>query len=261
MKLGIVVYGIAVIATGLVNIAFGAFDPDHQPIQAWSDHVPGVRLWAYLTGILLVVGGAAVLTRRMARYGAALLTIVYAAVAIFWLPRFVTAPPAIGYTAHTYIGILAGVCEPVIVIAAAVAIYAAAAPAGARAAALTEAVRWLFAVSVIAFGLQHLTGISMNVAFVPSWMPLGQAFWVIFTGMAFVLGGIGVLGRTAEPLAAKLTAVMFLVFSAATLLPGLQGSLRDESSWGGNACNIVAAASAWIVGSFLAARKQSAVRV
>lgn len=99
----------------------------------------------------------------------------------------------------------------------------------------------------------------MNAAFVPSWMPFGPAFWVIFTGMAFVLAGIAVLVRTADALAAQLTGVMFLVFSATALLRGLPGS-HDESSWGGNAYNIVAAASAWIVGSYLAARKQLVAR-
>jgi hypothetical protein len=51
---------------------------------------------------------------------------------------------------------------------------------------------------------------------VPKWMPLGGAFSAIFTGIAFVLAGLGIV---LDVLAARLLGLMLLVFSALALTP------------------------------------------
>jgi uncharacterized membrane protein YphA (DoxX/SURF4 family) len=257
MKVAILVYGMAAIATGIVDLVWGAFDPAHQPIQAFGDNVPGRQLLAYVVGVLLVAGGAAVMNRRSARLGAAVLAAVYMLIAIFWLPRFHTAPMVLGNTPVVYVGVLGGVCQNLIVVCAALTVYAWASPPGSSINRAMLAVRWIFALSTIDFGLQHLTGISnpSNTEMVPAWMPLGPAFWVILTGTAFVLAGIAILSGIRDVLAARLLALMFFVFSALRLIPLLLGDPHDEANWGGNAYEIVAAASAWILAEWLAARR------
>ncbi|PZR73408.1 MAG: hypothetical protein DLM52_11150, partial [Chthoniobacterales bacterium] len=71
MKLGIYVYGLATIAAGIINLVWRDFTTSQQPIQVFGDHVPGRELFALVTAVWLLVGGAAVLWRRTAAAGAA----------------------------------------------------------------------------------------------------------------------------------------------------------------------------------------------
>jgi uncharacterized membrane protein YphA (DoxX/SURF4 family) len=262
VAIAIWVYGFGAIGMGLVDLVWGAFDPDHQPIQAFGDHVPGSHVLAYVVGVLLVVGGAAVLNRRSARFGAAILAAVYALIAIFWLPRLHTAPMILGQTPKVYIGVLGGVGQELVVICAALIVYAWASPPGSRIERAMPAVRVIFALCTIDFGLQHLTGVTnpSNTEMVPTWMPFGPGFWVVLTGSAFVLAGIAILIGVQDVLAARLLALMFFVFSAVTLLPGLPFDLRDEANWGGNAYEFVVVGSAWILAESLNRTKRRSAK-
>ena len=251
MKLGIWVFGLANVATGVVDLIWRALDPEHQPLHAWGDHIPYSNTYAYVIGILLIAGGAAVLGARTHRAGAAVLALVYLIVAGFWLPRLVTAPEYLGQSLGVYIGVLAGVCEGLVVVCAALIIY------NGR---ITPATRVAFGLCVMIFGLQHLLNLHSpsNTSMVPVWMPLGQVFWVVLTGTAFVLAGLAIVIRVGDILAARLLALMFLVFSVVTLIPLLVAAPHDEGNWGGNLYELVVAASAWLYAEFAARR--SAIR-
>ena len=123
MKLGVYVFGLATVATGLIDVAWGAFDPAEQPIQAFGDHVPGAHIFAYIVGLALIVAGILVLNRRTARIGAPISMVAYALFAIFYVPRFITAPHYLGQHLSVYLSVLTGVCQNVIVICAAAIVY------------------------------------------------------------------------------------------------------------------------------------------
>jgi uncharacterized membrane protein len=254
VKFGIYVYGLAAIATGIVDLVFGAFDPAEQPIQAFGDHVPGAHIFALLVGLALVAGGICVLNRRTARVGAPILMVVYALFAIFYLPRFITAPHYLGQHVSVYVSVLVGVCQQLIVIVGAALIYAATAGGATRNDRWTQAVCWVFGLSVIVFGCNHLLSIRASAPFVPAWMPLGPTFWVAFTGVAFIAAGLAIIIRVADVLAARLLSLMLLVFSSTTLASFLIAAPKMEGNWGANTYNIIAAASAWILADWLADR-------
>jgi hypothetical protein len=259
VKLGIYVYGLAAIATGIIDIVWRGFESAHQPIQAWGDNIPGREIFAYVIAVLLIAGGACVLRRQTARFGAVALAVAYAIFAIFWLPRFYTAPLVIGVHAGVYIGVLGGVCEDLIVIAAALLIYAWTLPnQSSFAERATPWGRWIVGLSSIDFGLAQLTGIAATAVMVPKWIPLGQNFWAVLTGVAFVLAGIAIVTKALDLLAARLLALMLLVFSALALVPIVVAHPHDQVAWGANAYNLVAAASVWILASWLAARREPA---
>jgi uncharacterized membrane protein len=245
MKFARWLLGAAAIAVGIVDLVWGAFDSAHQPIQAWGDNVPGRQIFAYLVGVLLVAGGGAVLLNRAVAFGATAIAVCYGIFAIFWLPRLYTAPMVLGQSATVYIDILGGIAQQLIVVMAALLLIA---PAR-----FTNAARWIFGLSAIDFGLAHLTGITgNNLMFVPHWMPFGRAFWVVFTGCAFILAGIAILVKRVDVLAARLLALMFFVFSAVTLIPGLAHAPQYQENWGGNAYELVVVASVWILAERLA---------
>jgi hypothetical protein len=47
---------------------------------------------------------------------------------------------------------------------------------------------------------------------IPKWMPLGAAFWVVISGIAFLLAGLAILSGILKALAARLLALMLLIF-------------------------------------------------
>jgi hypothetical protein len=114
MKIGLTVYGIASVAFGILNLIWGEFEPAHQPLQAWGDHVPGATIFAYIAAVWLIVGGAAILWRGSVQLGAAALSILYGIFMLFPLPRLHTAPEYLGYRTAVYIGVVANVCEQIV---------------------------------------------------------------------------------------------------------------------------------------------------
>src|SRR6516225_8014204 len=66
-RFGVYLYGLATVAAGILDLVWGDFDPSHQPIQAFGDHIPGRTIFAYITAFWMIAGGVAILWRRSAR--------------------------------------------------------------------------------------------------------------------------------------------------------------------------------------------------
>lgn len=247
-------YGLAAVAAGIFDMVWGDFDASHQPIQAFGDHIPGVEILAYITAIWMIAGGAAILWRRTAKAGAAALAIIYFVFAVFWVPRFYTAPHVLGFRIPVYIGVLGGFGSQLIVAAAGGLVYASLATHSSSWPRTILIARWIFGLCSIDFGLAHLTDVADNLVYVPKWMPLGGEFWVIVTGLCFVLAGLAILSGILDVLAARLLALMFLVFNLVALPPFIFANPHRHAAWGGNTYNLAAVASAWILAASLATR-------
>lgn len=257
MRAGVYVYAAGSIAAGILDLIWGDFEAAHQPIQALGDHIPGREILAYIAGLWLAVGGAMILRRRTARVGAAALAVIYFLFAVFWLPRFYTAPHALGLRIPLLVGLLAGVAQQLILVAAAAIVHASLATRGS--AWLSRApvlFRWTFGLSSMIFGLGHLTGVGEVAAMVPKWMPFGGGFWAILTGMAFVLAGIAILMGILDALAARLLALMLFIFSVLVLAPGPFAHPHNHVVWGSNAYNLAAVGAAWIFAEWISNRRR-----
>jgi uncharacterized membrane protein YphA (DoxX/SURF4 family) len=248
--------GLSAIATGIVNLVFGNFDPAEEPIQAFGDHIPGQVPFAYVVAVVLILAGAAILSRRAARIGAAALIVVYAIFTVFWLPRFYWAPHILGQHFSVYLGVLGGACQEIIIIVAAGIVYVAARDA-APSKWFAGATRWIFGLCALDFGLEQITDIHATAVVVPTWIPLGGNFWAVATGIFFILAGIGIISTLLDVLAARLLALMLLVFSVLALAPQLFIYPHDHTAWGVNDYNVAAIAAAWIFSDWLAARRRS----
>lgn len=245
-RVGLYLYGLGTIAAGVMDLRWGDFDPSHQPIQAFGDHIPGREILAYITAVWMIAGGVAILSRRSARAGAVALAVIYFIFAVFWLPRFYTAPHVLGFRIPVFIGVLGGAGTQLIVAAVGALVCVALSTRGSLWQRTILVVRWIFGLCSVDFGLAHLTDINHNIVYVPKWLPLGQEFWVIVTGICFVLAGIAILAGILDVLAARLLALMLLVFSALTLAPHMFAHPHRHDVWGGNAYNMAAVGAAWI---------------
>lgn len=243
------VYAAVSVAAGVINLIWHDFATGWQPIQAFGDPVPGREAYAIVTAVWLIVAGGAIFRPRSAAFGGAGLAIVYAIFAVFWLPRLYSVVHVLGFNLNPIIGVLAGACQNVILASAGLLIWG----RGFKVAV------WAFGISCILFGLSHYLGVGSVAGMVPKWLPLGGTFWAILTGSAFVLAGIAILTGICNVLAARLLAVMLLVFSAFVCLPWIINDPRGHEAWGGNAYNLTAVAAAWVLAGFLQRRTSSAL--
>ncbi|MDQ2840812.1 MAG: hypothetical protein M3Y72_07190, partial [Acidobacteriota bacterium] len=243
-------FGGASIAAGILDLVWGEFEANHQPIGALGDHVPGQVFLAYFAAALLVSGGVAVCLRRTTRAGAIALGIVYLEFALFWLPRLYTAPRALGFRFPVMIGLAGGIFMQLILVAAALILYAM--PRFRWRERVTSITRWTFGLATISFGLVHLTGVATTARMIPKWMPLTPEFWTVLTGIAFMLAGLAILARVLDLLAARMLALMLLLFDVLVLVRLPLSRPQAHVAWGANAYNLAAAGAVWIFAESIA---------
>ncbi len=248
-NLGIQVYGLAAIALGVIGLVWGDFATIWQPIQALGN-VPHREALAYTAAVSLLSGGAALLWRRTAKAGVVLLAVLYFIFALFWLPRVIAYPRIFG----TWGGFL----QELSLVAAAVVVYALLAPANALWAVRTAQVgRFFFGICVLSFGLEHFFAVSQTASMVPKWIPPGQQFWAVATGVLHLLAGVAILSGVLAGLASRLLTTMLIVFGALVWAPSLFTAPREHLVWAGNAINMALTGAAWVVADWIASRPTS----
>ena|ERR1700722_1339492 len=259
MRAGVILYGLASAASGITDFLWHDFDRAHQPIQAFGDNIPAVKLLAFITAAIMIAGGWTILWRRSARAGAGALTLIYFVFAIFWLPRFYTAPHFLGSHVAVFIGVLAGLGMELVAVAGGALVYSAlvGAPSTASSSWPRSVLisRWIIGLSAIDFGLNHFAALRDLLIFVPKWMPFGPAFWTMLTGVCFVLAGLAILTKIQDVPAALLLAAMFLVFNFLALPQFILADPRDHAAWGGNFFNLALVASIWLLADALYLRR------
>jgi len=255
MSVGVWFYGLATIVTGILDIAWGAFEASHQPIRSLGQHIPGEPVFAYIAGVWLIAAGLAIVWRRTASMGAGGSALIYFIFALFWLPRFYTATHAFGFRIGVIIFVLGGVGAQLLLAAPAAIVYAATASPGSvwRERAITAA-RWMLGLPPIAFGLGHLLSLHAYERFFPHWLPFAN-FWIVLTGIAFLLAGSAIVLGIRDLLAARLLALMLLVFEATVEVPPVFIQPHSQSAWGGAVYNLTAIGACWIFAEFVAGRR------
>jgi uncharacterized membrane protein len=258
MKVGLWFYGLATALTGILNIAFGDFDPSHQPITALGKNIPGERILAYVAGVWLIAAGLAVLWRRSEKIGAAALALVYSLFVAFWLARYHSGIHEFGWRIDVLLGISFGLLQQVFLLApVGIVLTYAASPGQKTQDGAAVAARWMLGVPPIVFGLFHLTGIRVFASIVPQWMGFGF-FWAGLTGTAFILAGTAICSGILDVLAARLLALMLLLFEGLVEIPPIFIRLHNQPTWGAAIYNLTAIGACWIFAEFLASRSDRA---
>ena len=226
MKVGVWLYGFGTVLTGMLALAWRAFDASHQPVTSLGN-VPGQYILACLAGIWLVAAGLAMLWRRSERIGAAASAAAYLIFLIMWLPRYYTGIHAFGWRIPVLLGVSFGVAQQLLLVAPAVIVYASLTPADSRLRAKAiVAARWMLGLPPIVFGLFHLFALHVFASIVPQWIPFGN-FWAASTGIAFLLGGVAICSGIKDVLAARLLALMLLLFETLVEAPPISVRLHN----------------------------------
>ncbi len=253
MKLGLWTFSIASICAGLFDVIWREFEPAHQPVRALADPLPAEPWLAAIGGAILILGGAALLFPRTRRTGAIALGAMYLLFAVCWVPRFFSSTRFLGLHLAVLIGVAAMLFVELVLVAGAWLAHAYNSTEREQARALSGS-RWLIGLGSLAFGVAHLTSTKFVAAMIPGWMPLGGIFWVILTGIAFLLAGAAILAGIQDVLAARMLALMLLIFSVVLLTPGIFTQPHSHIAWGSDACNLTDAAAVFLYGELIAKR-------
>jgi uncharacterized membrane protein len=251
MAFGWRVYGLGVMALGVVSLAWGDFDPGQPVPKGFPDRTA----LAYAAAAFMLVAGAAVQWRRTAAWGAAALTAYYTLIVVIVLNgRAVLAH-------YSEFGSYSGAAEQVAIAAAALIVYADNASVDAALATrLTRVGQIAFAVCALLFGAAHFFYLNLTAPLVPKWLPPSQVFWAYATGVGHIAAGIAILTRVQARLAAILLTAMYASFTVLVHVPML---LTDPSShwiWSENALNLALIGAAWVVADSLARPRANGVR-
>ena len=254
MRVGIWFYGLATALTGILDIVWRDFDASHQPIKSMGNNIPGQQILACVVGTLLVAAGLAILWRRSARVGAIASAIAYLSFAALWLLRYYTGIHALGWRIDVLFGISFGLAEQILLVAPAAIVYVSIASTDSLLQArATIAARWMLGLPPIVFGLLHLLGIRVFANIVPHWMDF-RYFWAGITGVAFILAGVAICSGIKDVQAARLLALMLLLFEGLVEIPPIFVRLRNQATWAAAVYNLTAIGACLIFAAFLTSR-------
>jgi hypothetical protein len=255
MKVGVWFYGVGTALTGILDIAWGAFDASHQPIKFLGISLPAQHILAYVAGVWLVAAGIAILWRRSARIGAVASGIAYLVFAALWLPRGYAGVHTLGWRIDVLLGISFGLAQQIMLVAPAAIVYAStASPDSQLQKRAAIAARWMLGLPPVIFGLFHVTSIRIFAGIVPHWMSFGS-FWAVLTGIAFILAGGAICSGIMDVPAVRLLALMLLLFEGFVEIPPIFIRLHDQRTWGAAVYNVAAIGACWIFAEFLTRRE------
>jgi hypothetical protein len=254
MKVGIWFYGLGTALTGILNIIWGDFDATHQPLKSLGVSLPAHNIMAYVAGAWVAAAGLTVLWRRSAKIGAAAAGTAYLIFAALWLAHYYAGVHAFGWKINVLLGVTFGLAQQVMLIAPIALIFASAAPPDSllqKRAMITA--RWMLGLPPVIFGLFHVIGIRVFANIVPHWMSFGY-FWAGMTGIAFFLAGCAICSGIMDILAARLLALMLLLFEGFVEIPPIYSRLHNQATWGAAVYNVTAIGACLMFAEFLASR-------
>jgi len=227
-------YALGAILLGAVGICFHDFALQWQPVpKGIVMHTP----LAYLSGILLIIGGGAILTRKGERGGALLLAVFYG----FWVLAL-HLPAAFGSWRH--IGAWNGPAELTFMTMGGVALFAAG--AGQLRGTLSLVARLLAGASAVVFGFAHFNYADFTASMVPSWIPY-PLFWAYATGAGHLAAGVALLSGIQARLAAALLAAMMGSFVVLLHVPRVIAHPELHAEWIMLAVSASLTGAAWLI--------------
>jgi uncharacterized membrane protein YphA (DoxX/SURF4 family) len=256
MKVGVWIYSLATIVTGIIDIVWSALEPSHQPLQVFGNHVPFSQLFACIAGAWLIAAGVAMLGRQTERIGAAGSVIIYLLFALLWVPRFYLLPHAFGFRLGVMMYVLFGIAQNLMLMSPAFLLYRGALAEPVWRERATTAARWALGLGPITAGLNHLISPHALARFVPHWAGL-PVFWAVLTGAAFLLAGLAIVSGIQDVLAARLLALMLFLFEFAVEIPPVLTQPHSQTAWGGAVYNVTAIGACLVFSQFVLAQRQT----
>jgi len=235
-SLGVYVYAGGAVFLGLLGLASGDFAVTWQRVGA---NVPFRQALAYLTALIELSAGLALLWRRTARAGALTLTVVYAIFTLVWVPKYLED--------LRNFDPLGNVFEEFSLVVAGAVLFASFSPAGSAIARREANFARLYGLSAISFGVGHVFYMPGLLSWIPKWLPPSQMFWAYVTTIGFFLAAVAILSGIMAPLASRLVTAEIAAFEILVWIPKLVAGPHEHGNWAGNAISIALSGAPWVV--------------
>jgi uncharacterized membrane protein YphA (DoxX/SURF4 family) len=233
-------YAFGAILLGAVGILFRDFAMQWQPVPAGF---PIRAPLAYVSGFLLMVGGAALLSRKAERAGAWLLTVFLG----LWTLTL-NLPAAIAGFMH--IGAWNSPAEIAFMTMGGLALVSS--HAGALRATLARVARIVAGLSACVFGFAHFNYIDFTASMVPAWIPPNGVFWAWATGAGHLAAGLALVSGIRARLAATMLAGMMASFVVLLHLPRVVAAPDQHVEWIMLGISSMLAGAAWLLRKYAA---------
>lgn len=233
-------FAIGAIGFGLAGFIHGDFWLQWQLVP---ESLPARFPLALLSSALVAAGGAMLLWRPLALWGALLLTGFYGLWAV--------AVHAARLLAHPLnAGVWLAFTE-VVTFAIGGAVLALLLTGGGRPAA-SRAARIVFGGCAFVFGLCHFIYLDITAGMVPAWMP-ARHFLAALTGAAHIAAGVSIASGLLSRLAATLFTAMVASFALLVHVPRVFGDPASHMEWAMLFIAVSLAGAAWILRTAIAA--------
>lgn len=237
------VYGLGVMALGLLGLAWGGFHPG-QPVPKT---LPGYGVLAYAAAGFMAAAGLAVQWRRATAWAAAALAVYFGLIVyVVMNGRLMLRHPDV-FMAYS------GSSEQLAIGLAGLIVWAASAGIDPRLAArVTRVSQAVIGVCVVLFGLAHFAYLELTAPLVPAWLPPSQTFWAYATGAAQIAAGLALITGVRARLAAVLLTAMYIGFGVLVHLRLMLSGPASHMALAENVTNLVLIGVAWVVADSLA---------
>src|SRR5580698_797437 len=242
LNLGRYVYAVAAIFLGVLGLVSGDFATSWQHV---GPNVPLRAPLAYLTAVIELAGGIALLLPRTARAGAMILTTVYSVFTLLWVPKAL-----VNLGNYNPIG---NVFEEFSLVASGLVLCAIFSPAGSSIARRRSFFVLLFGICPISFGIVHIIDMPGLLSWIPGWLPPTKMFWAYVTTMGFFGAAVAILTGIMAPLAARLLTAEIVIFELLVWIPKLSAGSHNHFNWAGNAICVALAGASWVVSDSISA--------
>jgi uncharacterized membrane protein YphA (DoxX/SURF4 family) len=216
-------FAIAMMFFGIEFLIFVSSMTGPLPGPPWSR---GVLLLDWLACVGFVLAGVSIATGRMARFVATVLGVVLLLYALFrYVPLLVTQihDPGPWTVVFEILAMVGGAW-----------VLAASFPADGPGSRSWDGVVWrladvgrfLIAISLVVFAVQHFMYARFVATLVPAWIP-ARLFWAYFTGAAFVAAAISIATKKMLGMAAMLLGTMFFLWVVLLHAPRVAAAIRN----------------------------------
>lgn len=218
--------GIAIAAIGIIHLVTGHFPAGLLPVPATF---PVLTIAVYTTGVLLTAAGILMLSPSLERTGALLAGIVFLVLLLtLHIPRLLMQ-------LHNPL-VWTPFAEVAALFSGTLLLWATGTGGGGNAfkeIPLSKAVaasKYLFAATLVIFGVQHFQYAGFIATLIPGWIP-AHVFWAYLVMVAFFAAALAIVTRLQTFLATTLLALMFLLWFAVLHLPRVIAQPRTETEW------------------------------
>lgn len=252
MQQGQNLFAFGVIVLGLEYLAFARLRGAIVPVIPWP---PGYPAFAYLMGIVLLICSCGMFLKRGARFMTVTLgTIFLLGAVVLQVPNVFDHPLDLVVRTRFF--------EPLAIGASAI-FFAGKFPLGSQSHLYKQQIPWfftsgryLFALSLLAFGIDHFLILKFIATLIPWWIPGSGMFWAWFTGAALVAAGISIATGWLVRWAGFLLGAMFGLWFLLLHLPRVLGIVwlskvpkapHDPNEWSSAFIALVLCGGSWMV--------------